>query len=259
MKRVCAVGVLIALLGVVGVSFGQPMDSSVPDPANPHFNYKFEGDLSKYNDKLRLTTGEIKIGKTQEWGTLVYFWDKATGKRYAYTREEVLGIEQNRAPELKKKPNKPDLTVAYIERTPRDQGWHNIVKYDLEGKKGLGVLTIDPKDYQLHPKAGQEVTFTIHILNAGAAPAKPFSYSVWMDDKPMTSGKIAKAIEPMKEEAVSLKWKWEEGQHYIKVMLDTGDENDEIAKWNNTFIDPVRALTFFLRHRREYLSRFLKQ
>jgi len=222
----------------------QPLDSSVPDPPNPHFYYRFERPLDGYADRLTLQTGEMRIGKVLEWGTLVYIWDKVTGERYAYKRSEVRRIELVRSEEVKTKPALPDLTVAYIERTPRDQGWHAIVSYWEEGKKGMGVLMIDPADYQLHPEPGQEVTFTVHVLNAGLAASKACTYEVLMDDEVIDTGSV-KAIKPGRERLIRVTWSWQEGQHYIKVLLDTKGANTEIATWNNTFIDPVRALTFF--------------
>jgi hypothetical protein len=243
-KTVSAVGVFIAVWGIMGAVLAQPVDSSVPDPPNPHFYYRMENPLDGYADRLTLETGELRIGKILEWGTLVYFWDKTTGERYAYKRSEVRNMERVRSEAVRKKPNLPDLTVAYIERTPRDQGWHNVVKYDLKGKKGLGVLMIDPTKYQLHPAPGQKVTFTVHVLNAGLVASKPCHYEVLMDDKPIDDGDLG-PIPVGKEHAVAVEWSWREGQHYIKVLLDTENANTEIAKWNNTFIDPVRALTFF--------------
>ena len=225
-------------------ALAQPLASSVPDPPNPHFYYTLGNPLAHYADRLTLQSGEMRIGKVLEWGTLVYIWDKVTGERYAYKRSEVRRIELVRSEEVKTKPALPDLTVAYIERTPRDQGWHTIVSYHEEGKKGLGVLMIDPADYQLHPEPGQEVTFTVHVLNAGLAASKPCTYEVRMDDEVIDAGEV-KAIKPGQERVIRVTWSWQEGQHYIKVLLDTEDVTTEIAKWNNTFIDPVRALTFF--------------
>ncbi len=249
-------GIAVGL--VCSASFAQPLDSSVPDPPNPHFYYQLDRELTGYSDKLLLRTGELRLGKVQEWGTLVYFWDKYTGQRYAYKRDEVTNFEVIRSNELKQKPNLPDLTVGFIERTPRDQGWHNFVKYDLEGKHGLGVLMVDPEKYQLHPKPGQEVTFAVHVLNAGLAPSQPFQYEVRMDDEVLHTGRIAHPIEAGQQELVSVPWRWQDGQHYITVKLDTQNENKEIAKWNNTFIDPVRALTFFFAVSRSTYDGFSK-
>ena len=239
--------------------FSQIPNPSITDPPTPHLYYEFEGDLTDFNDVVTLTTGEIRIGKVLEWGTLVYFWDKTKKQKETYKRTDVQSFIINRSEKIRKKPNLPDLTVAFIERTPRDQGWHGVVAYERDGKeKGLPWLTIDPSKYQLHPKDGQEVTFTIHILNAGLAPSVPFSYSIWMDDTPLTTGGISKPIAPGKEELVNIKWLWQEGGHYIKVFLDTTNKNVEIAKWNNTFIDPVNALTFFFAVSRNTYEGFSK-
>jgi hypothetical protein len=189
-------------------------------------------------------------------GTLVYFWDQY-GEKHTYRRPDVARLEIRRDDSLKQKPNLPDLTVAYIERLPRDPGWHGQVRYDLEGKQDLPVLVADPDKYPLHPTPGQDVKFVIHVLNAGSVPTgRPFGYRVLMDDREISKGTVEASLAPRAEELVEVSWRWEDGQHYIKVLLDTGGAINEIAEWNNTFVDPVRALTFFFAVSRNVVEGF---
>lgn len=255
-------------LGIGGPGIcDNPMDLfSVPleDPPTPHFYYRFERPLAGYRDTLTIRVGDsyegkqnpLYEGKVLEWGTLLYFWD-TYGKKHTWPRSQVERITIRREPAIQVKPHLPDLTVAYVERLPRDPGWHERVRYDLEGKEDLPVLVADPEKCPLHPEPGQEVSFVVHILNAGAAPTvRPFSYSILVDSSEIARGVIRKSLSPRQEETVKVQWLWQEGEHTLKVLLDCEGAIEEIAEWNNTFIDPVRALTFFFAVSRNVIEGF---
>jgi len=69
--------------------YSQILNPSLTDPPTPHFYYAFEGDLADYNDTITTTNGELRTGKVLEWGNLLYFWDKATGKKDTYKRLDI--------------------------------------------------------------------------------------------------------------------------------------------------------------------------
>ena len=61
-----------------------------------------------------------------------------------------------------------------------------------------------------------------------------------------------------KEEAIEVEGRVKEAlaNTQFRVELDTANANDEIAKWNNTFVDPVRAQTYLLSVSRSIADRF---
>ena len=194
-------------------------------------------------DRVVLANGEMLEGKAREWGTEVRFWDRY-GEEHVFPRPDVHRVVYERPAEERVKPDLPDLTVACIERLPRDPGFHRKVAYALEGKKDLGVLVVDPAKYQLHRKAGEKATFVVHVLNAGGAAAGRFRYRVAMDGKELDAGAIG-GLKPAEEALIRVPWTWQDGQHHIQVELDTEKKLTEITRLNNTFTDPTRALTFF--------------
>lgn len=240
---------LIAVDGAPAI----PLD----DPPNPHFPYRCENPGVHHQDVLKLRTGARCVGKILEWGTLVHVWDPA-GNRETFGRRDVDSIEFNATPTWKAKPAKPDLTVAWVERIPRDPSWHDFVKYDLPEKKGLGVLTVDPHADPWSPKPGQPVRFIAHVKNVGAAPAPAFAWTIHLDDKPIAHGRTDATLAPDQEVTLEAAWKWDNDPHELRVMLDTESAIDEIAEWNNTFIDPVQARTFFFCVSRNVIESFAK-
>jgi len=198
---------------------------------------------SARGDFVTLKNGEMLEGKARQWGDKVLFWDRY-GEKHVYHRDEVRRVEYKRRPEELVKPKLPDLTVRFVERLPRDPGFHGVVAYQLPGKKDLGVLTVDPKKYQLHRKPGEQVTFVVHVFNAGAVPAGRFGYRISIDEKEASSGRID-GLRPGKEKLVKVAWRWKTGQHHIKVELDPEQKLKEITRLNNVFVDPTRALTYF--------------
>ena len=194
-------------------------------------------------DTIVLQSGEMLEGKARQWGDIVYFWDRF-GEQTIYHRDELRDVRYKRRPDQLVKPDLPDLTVRYIERLPRDPGFHGVVDYNQPGKKDLPVLMVDPAKYQLHRQVDEVVTFVIHVFNAGAAAAGPFDYTVSIDDQPFESGRID-GLKPAEEKLVEVEWNWEDDPHEIKVELDPQKTIKEITRLNNTFVDPTRALTFF--------------
>ena len=105
-------------------------------------------------DVIVLKNGEMLEGRARQWGDRVLFWDRY-GEEHNYHRDDLRSIQYRRLPAELAKPNLLDLTVRYIERLPRDPGFHGgAATYDSPGKKDLPVLLIDPSKYQLHRKPG---------------------------------------------------------------------------------------------------------
>src|SRR5438045_9739679 len=59
--------------------------------------------------------------------------------------------------------------------------------------------------------------------------------------RPVYNGRVTQALAAGAETTVEVRWSWQEGQHQVRVDLDTANANDEIATWNNIFIDITQA------------------
>lgn len=154
-----------------------------------------------YRDVVTLETNEKLIGKALEWATDVLLYDGA-GSARRLDAARLQSLEMRRDPALAAKPNQVDLTTAFIER---------------KGEKSLAV----------------------HVLNAGSVPAKPFDYRVSTEGLPPVTGRVLESIPPGGEKVIEAEVAPQ--RRPIRVDLDTKQENIEIAKWNNTFIEPGDA------------------
>ena len=147
-------------------------------------------------------------------------------------------------------PNLPDLSVTFIEMTPRLQSLHAHIDYDRWGRpvpKGKGLPDIGESAYtnpeevvkglKLKYNPGEEITLTAHVKNVGFAGAKPFEYVWLIDGTEIGKGKHKKALKEMQEATFPIKWNWQEGQHTITFRIVT--VQPEIAIINNEAADPL--------------------
>ncbi len=210
---------------------GQPVGS-----AEGIFTYRFErGDL-RYGDILTSSDGSQRLGKAMAWADQVLLFE-ADGRPIILPVADVDQIEFRRAERHKTRPNVPDLTVAYIERLPRDPSWHGHVD-TRDGLQHPGVELV-PESW--HPVAGAEVTFRIHVLNAGGAKSKDVGYRVLIDDGEIGQGRIP-ALSEGGEHVVDVKWSWQMGRHTLHVEVDPDHSLNEIVRWNNSVKEATDAL-----------------
>lgn len=154
-----------------------------------------------YRDVITLDTHEKLVGKALEWATDVLLFDGA-GNARRIDAASVQALEMRRDPAMAAKPNNPDLTVSHVEH-----------------------------------RAGAKLA--IHILNAGAAATKPFDYRVSASEKQIASGRVAEAIPPGGERVVEISAESLAGT--LRVELDLKNENVEIARWNNVFVEQAEG------------------
>lgn len=238
-----------AALLIVGLPFvplkAADIDSSlsktVVGAADGLFPYRFEcGDL-RIADVVTLTDGSRYVGKAMEWADQVLLF-RGDGTARAWPVTQVRGIEFRRTARQSAPPPLPDLTVAYVERLPRDPGWHGRV----EIRNGLPHLNVDPEGQKWRPADGDEVRFRIHVRNAGFKPSSPAPCLVLMDDA-LIAEKAVPAIEPGEESVVEASWRWRTEAKTLRVRLALEGSKPEsltpeIARWNNDFSEPVQGL-----------------
>lgn len=146
------------------------------------------------------------------------------------------------------RPNKPDLTVTFIERLPRYRG----VKYTYEHiendpELGTGDL-LPPKpedsDHKRWPDPGDTVTFIAHVKNAGATNTLPFDWYWTIDGKETASGVTVSGLAPGAERAFTTKWTWADGDHYVAFDVNRRRLDNEITRKNNVIVDQINGLAF---------------
>lgn len=200
------------------------------------FNYRFERGRLNYDDVLTMSNGKKCIGKVQEWANQVLLFN-ATGHVTAYSLADVMQFETRRVDRHTSRPDLPDLTVAYIERLPRDPSWHGHVVM----RDGLSRLDVAPDQAPWQPSPGSEVTFRVHVLNAGVAESTAVPCRILIDGQEVSRVTV-KPLSAGAEQVIEVSWSWQEGQHAIRVEIDSAGKTPEIVRWNNVFVEPIRAL-----------------
>lgn len=160
------------------------------------------------------------------------------------------------------RPDKPDLTVTYIEIEPKLAGLHGRVQYDRYGRPRIDwpedmtptdalidmgeARFTDPagavRNLKLRYQPGEEVTLTAHVKNVGFAAARPFRVEWLIDDQAAGAGICEQSLGEMEETTFALKWRWQDGFHRVTCRIVTNQP--EIATLNNAATDPLWAFTF---------------
>ncbi|HWL91912.1 MAG TPA: CARDB domain-containing protein [Phycisphaerae bacterium] len=198
------------------------------------FPYRFEHASRNYGDVVTFSNQAKATGKVMEWADQVLMYD--AGALKAYPVRDVESIDLRRLERHRRVPEMPDLTVAYVERTPRDLSWHGHVAV----KEGVQTLDVDP-NAPAGPMPGEQVTFRIHILNAGGAASLPVPCSILLDERELVAPGIP-AIEPGREHVIDVPWDWQNGPHTLEVRIDPESKAEDANRWNNRFRQPTRAL-----------------
>ncbi len=201
------------------------------------FPYQLENGALGYKDVVTFSNDAKTTGKVLEWGGQILVFD-STGAVVGYPLRDVRSFDLRRAERHSRRPDSADLTVAFVERTPRDTSWQGHITI----KNGLPVLSgIDSSAAGPAVKPGDEVSFRVHVLNAGAAESRPTGCRVSIDGSPIGSPTTLPAIASGASHVVEAKWKWQADQHELRVDIDVA-EGAEALRWNNTFTQPTRAL-----------------
>lgn len=233
-------GIVFILLAVipVGSALGSDLMKLQRHPVGDKeglFAYRYEGGETPHNDLLSLVNGSKRIGKVLEWGNQILLFD-AGGNETVFPIKEVDHFELRRGDKPRAKPALSDLTIAYVERLPRDTHWMGHIV--TEG----GLSRLDSPDAKsTSAKAGDKVTYRAHIFNAGGAKSFPATCKISIDGATISEAAVA-TLDPGQEQVVETTWQWQDGQHSLRVDVVPSEPVKEIAQWNNSFIEPTRAL-----------------
>jgi hypothetical protein len=198
--------------------------------------YRFEGRDLGFCDIVTLNDGPKRLGKVMEWADQVLLYT-GEGQPSTFDAAEVKQFQFRREERHRVVLQTPDLTVAYVERLPRDPSWHGHVL----DEGGLARPDLRPEEVAWHPKVGDQVTFRAHVLNAGGATSAAVRCRVRVDGAEVHTGEIP-ALDAGREFLVEFQWSWQDGPHALRVEIDPESAGTERARWNDTFVEPVQAL-----------------
>ncbi len=210
-------------------------------------------------DVLRLKNGTILSNCfIRDEGIRLLVWenmaDVGTPTMKIIPRSQIVEpFQQERAAAWDAHPNLPDLTVAFIELTPKLAGLHWQINYDALGTpviKGAATPLRDlgdegnrmkpadvVKNVKLHYNPGDELTLMANVRNVGFATAKPFAYVWLIDGHEVAKGACSQKLKELEWAKFPLKWKWQAGQHTVTFKITT--VQPEIATINNAVSDPL--------------------
>jgi hypothetical protein len=147
------------------------------------------------------------------------------------------------------KPDLPDLSVAFIERTPRFPGTqveYRQIDEAPDGPKGDGlpVRILNPNE-QKWPRPGQTVTFTAHLMNVGTRPSPRYDWYWVIDGQDVRNG-WSEPLAPGETRTYTIDWRWQPGRHFVAFQVDRNRLIEQITHKNDFVVDPTDALTFHL-------------
>ncbi len=120
----------------------------------------------------------------------------------------------------------PDLSVQWIERTPR---YH---RYCIDYSRGLPELCAGTEDEPRFPEPGEIVTWTAHIANQGriASPAVP---AVWQVDGQAALSQPLPALGPGVTATLAFTMPWPAAPLSVTLHLDPAAALGEVTRANN--------------------------
>lgn len=172
-------------------------------------------------------------------------------------RGQVTSYKVERGDDWDVKPNLPDLTLTFIEITPKLAGLHGVVDYDVFGRPSLrpgpsiadlgetGKFHATPAQVaklKLAYKPGETITMTANVRNLGFAAAPAFDYEWLIDGKPLAQGNYGKPVPAGAFLKFEQKWAWQDGRHTVTFRIKP--KGPEIASINDEWSDPLWAMPF---------------
>jgi hypothetical protein len=198
--------------------------------------YRFERGSANYEDIVSLRSGIKKLGKAMEFGDRIVLF-QAGDLVESWPVSDVADVQFQRTRRHKTRSPGCDLTVAYVERLPRDSSWQGHVVT----KDGLPVLDSPTDGVQWRPAVGSKVTFRVHVLNAGSADSSKVPISAFVEGKEIKRGTLP-PIAPGADQVFEVEWEWREAQSNLRIEIDPQGGLVESLRWNNAFEEPIGAL-----------------
>lgn len=234
------------VLAIVTFWAGQSVQAGVENP------YRMEKLDRYYKDLLKLHSGEMRTGKIVEWADEILIYDNA-GTSSGVSARDVDWVQFRREAVHSDRLLLPDLTVAYVERLPRATSWHAGVTM----RNGIATISDDLTSMSSRPSAGDNVTFRVHVLNAGSKISMPVSCDASIDGQRIGQPVAVPAIRPGDAFVAEFSWPWSDDAREFVVDIDEAGEHEEWLRWNNRFVEPVQGLSVVLAVPRNVYSAFL--
>ena len=124
--------------------------------------YEYETHALRFEDLVILPGGAVHVGKAMEWSNKILLFDQS-GRRRVFDVPDVESFLTRRRARHHRVPERPDLTVAWIERTPR---------------AAPGLI-----------ENGTSVRFRVRVLNAGGAASAATTCRILLDSESRTTGR----------------------------------------------------------------------
>ena len=227
---------LIASAAIDHVSLADaPLPAAGAPTAANQFAYQLEQSGRNYKDVVTFTNQAKVIGKVMEWADQVLVYD-AAGELHAWPIHAIESIDLRRIERHNERLPLPDLTVAYVERLPRDPSFHG----RISTSGGIAVANAAPDATKWTPKAGDEVTYRLHILNAGAVDSVPVSCRVSIGGKVVSTFETP-SLKPGATHTAVANWTWQVESQELRVEIDPDGKGSESLRWNNSFTQSTHA------------------
>jgi hypothetical protein len=228
-----------ASIGVAAI--GMMLSASAADGQQPTAGaggmggYRCERSRLNYLDLLTLDDGTMRVGKALEWGDQILLFD-GSGAATAFDVVKVAELEFRRFYRHRLQPKLPDLTVAYVERLPRDPHWHGRVRLD----DGLPRVDDDGGEATWHPAAGDRVTFRVFVLNAGSEASREVAGEARIGDELIGQFTVP-ALLPGARHTAEVAWRWNPAAGGLRIIVDPEGAAPDALRWNNEAVEPVDA------------------
>lgn len=218
-------------------------------PTDELLEYRFEHGDRNYHDLITLTNGSMRLGKAMEWADSVLVY-QADGRADSLDARDVANVEFRRSYVHRVMPKLPDLTVAYIERLPRDKSWQGKIYVE----EGLSQLDEAVAKEASSPAVGSEITFRIHVLNAGPVKSFATKLNVQVDGSVIQEFDVP-SLDARQEQSFDVKWKWLAGTRMLRADIRP-QGGGEINLWNNTHEEPTDALAVAVAVSQDFYDQF---
>ena len=186
----------------------------------------------------------------RNYGWLIVLDPAAAGQTVSLASSEAPDAEVRPAlhvaftPQPLVRPDAPDLSVTFIERTPRYRRYHDNGRTTYERKDfrgdNVGIMKYPVNaDSPKWPEPGDTVTFTAHVKNVGSRPVTgPVAYRWTLNDRLIGEGLFEGPLEPWAETSASIEWTWivDHADHRNLVLefeVDPAHKIPEITENNN--------------------------
>ncbi|MBK9121444.1 MAG: hypothetical protein IPM18_17835 [Phycisphaerales bacterium] len=212
-------------------------------------------------DTLELSDGTVLQNCfVRDEGTQITVWeslDKVGGPPRVVPKSQVKAWKRERGEDWDRRPELPDLTVTYIEITPKLAGLHGRVQYDRFGRAWIGGDSTklrdigDDKytkpeeivrDLKLQWEPNEQLTFTAHVKNIGFRPAGAFEVDWLLNGELAETQSYSGALGELEAAEFVWRWRYVPGRHSVTARVR--HDGPEIAKINNEATDALWAFAF---------------